>query len=59
MKLTELNQKQRLQLKESILTEKLVNVSYGELANANSLISDTELEECFGTTTFVEDDFFY
>lgn len=58
MVLNELYQNQKLQLKQSILTEKLDNVSYDELANADTLISDTELEEYFGTTFFVEEDFF-
>lgn len=58
MILNELNHKQRLQLKESILIEKNEDVSLGELLDADTLISDDELEEHFGGINFVEEDFF-
>lgn len=58
MILNELNHKQRLQLKESILIEKNEDVSLGELLDADTLISDDELEERFGGINFVEEDFF-
>lgn len=58
MKLNELNHEQRLQLKESILIEKIENVSIGEILNANIFVSDDELEERFGGTNFADEDFF-
>ena len=61
MKLKELNSEQRLQLKQDILTrrkdEKGESPSYGELADADRLVSDQELEAEFGNTEFVPDDF--
>ena len=57
----ELNSDQRLQLKQDILTrrmdEKGESPSYGELADADRLVSDQELEAEFGNTEFVPEDF--
>ena len=58
MKLSDLNNEQKRQLKESILVEKSESVSYGELANADTLVTDAELEEHFVGTNFVDEDFF-
>ena len=61
MKLKELNGEQRLQLKQDILTrrmdEKGESPSWGELADADRLVTDEELEVEFGDTEFVPDDF--
>lgn len=61
MTLKELNSDQRLQLKQDILMrrmdEKGESPSYGELADADRLVSDQELEAEFGNTEFVPDDF--
>ena len=61
MTLKELNSEQRLQLKQELLTrrmdEKGESPSYGELADADRLITDEELEAEFGNTEFVPDDF--
>ena len=61
MKLKELNGEQRLQLKQDILTrrmdEKGESPSWGELADADRLVTDEELEAEFGDTEFVPDDF--
>ena len=61
MKLNELNADQRLYLKQDILTrrmdEKGESPSYGELADADNLVSDQELEDEFGGTEFVPEDF--
>ncbi len=61
MTLKELNNDQRLQLKQDILTRRLdekgESPSYAELADADSLVSDEELEAEFGGTEFVPDDF--
>ena len=31
--------------------------SYGEIANADEIVSDEKLEEAYGATSFVPDDF--
>lgn len=58
MKLSDLNDDQKRQLKENILIDKTENVSFGELLNADILVSDSEIEDRFGGTTFVNEDFF-
>ena len=61
MKLKDLNDDQRLQLKQELLRRRLEEkgegVSYDELDNADSLVSDEELEAEYGTNEFVPDDF--
>ena len=61
MKLKDLNDDQRLQLKQRILTDRMdakdESPSYGELADADTLVTDEELEEAYGGTEFVADDF--
>ena len=61
MTLKELNDDQRRQLKEELLRRRLEEkgegISYGELADADTLVSDAELEAEFGGTEFVPDDF--
>ena len=61
MKLKDLNDDQRRQLKERILTDRMDakggSPSYGELADADTLVTDEELEAEFGDTEFVHDDF--
>ncbi len=61
MKLKDLNDDQRLQLKQDLLSrrmdEKGESPSYGELADADTLVTDEELEAEFGDTEFVPDDF--
>lgn len=58
MNLKDLNKEQKIQLKESILTEKIGNPSLGELLQADELVTDEELENKYGSITFVEEDFF-
>ena len=58
MTISELNNEQKKQLKESILSERDNNVSLGELLMADELVSDDELEEQYGGIEFVEEDFF-
>lgn len=48
MRLNELTREQTIELKQYILIERLGDVSYGELADADILVSDDELEERFG-----------
>ncbi len=61
MKLKDLNDDQRMQLKQRILTDRMdakgESPSYGELADADTLVTDEELEEAYGGTEFVADDF--
>ena len=61
MKLKDLNDDQRLQLKQRILTDRMdakgESPSYGELADADTLVTDEELEAEFGDMEFVPDDF--
>ena len=61
MTLSDLNEDQRLELKQSHLTKKMdergESPSYGELAEADSLVSDSELEKEYGGTEFSPDDF--
>ena len=61
MTLKELNSDQRLRLKQDILTRRMdergESPSWGELADADRLVSDEELEDEFGGTEFVPEDF--
>ena len=61
MSLSELNNCQINQLKQNYLMEennqKSVGTSYGELADADSLVSMEQLRERYGNVDFVEDDF--
>ena len=58
MTLAELSKERRLYLKQNILVGRTVDgVSYGELADADRLVSDEELEQEFGATVFVDEDF--
>ena len=62
MTLKDLNKDQRRQLKARLLDEELMEVegrtaSYGEIANADEIVSDEKLEEAHGATSFVPDDF--
>ena len=61
MRLKDLNDDQRLQLKQRLLTDRMdakgESPSYGELADADTLVTDEELEAEYGDTEFVADDF--
>lgn len=57
MTIKELSEEQKLELKQNFLT-KDNDVSYGELASADELVSDEELEEEYGNVEFTDDDFF-
>lgn len=58
MTLKDLNSDQIHQLKERILMEQMVNPSASELAWADELVPDSEVEEQFGSVIFCEEDFF-
>lgn len=57
MTLQELTKDQKILLKQNILFKNGKSVFYSELADADSLISDEELEEEFGSTVFTAEDF--
>ena len=57
MKYKELNRDQILALKQSYLVRTQDSVSYNELAEADNLVSDEELEQEYKNVNFVEEDF--
>lgn len=61
MKLSDLTNEQRLELKQDIVKDRNEHIgegtSYGELANADELVDDEVLEEAYGGTEFSSDDF--
>lgn len=57
MELKDLNKEQIIQLKQRLYCEKNENVSYGELAEIDNLVSDEELKEEYGDIYFVDEDF--
>lgn len=61
MTFEELNEDQRLELKQHILTERNdkrgEGTSYEELANADDLVSDEDLKDWYGDVEFSNDDF--
>ena len=56
MRLADLTKDQKIELKQQMLIQS-GNVSWGELADADSLVSDVELEEEYAGTEFVLEDF--
>ena len=57
MSYKELNRNQILALKQNYLVRTQDNVSYNELAEADNLVSDEELEQEYKNINFVEEDF--
>lgn len=57
MSYDELNRDQILVLKQNYLVRTKDNVSYNELAEADNLVSDEELEQEYKNVNFVEEDF--
>lgn len=57
MSYDELNRDQILVLKQNYLVRTKDNVSYNELAEADNLVSDEELEQEYKNINFVEEDF--
>ena len=53
----ELTREQLIELKQRYYTERNENVSYGELADIDNLVSDNEIFEEYGDITFVAEDF--
>ena len=58
MTIDELDRDQLTQLKQAYLMDNQEGVSWGELAEADDLISDDLLRENYGWITFTEEDFF-
>lgn len=57
MTVKELNRDQMIQLKQDYLCETRGDVSYGELADADEIVSDEQMFDYYGGIDFVEDDF--
>ena len=57
MSYDEINRDQILALKQNYLVRTQDNVSYNELAEADNLVSDEELEQVYKNVNFVEEDF--
>lgn len=61
MRLDDLDNNQKLELKQQILEERNEHIGEGtscdELALADELVSDEVLEDCYGGTDFSPDDF--
>ena len=57
MSVKDLTREQLIELKQRYYTERNGNVSYGELADIDNLVSDNEIFEEYGYITFVEEDF--
>ncbi len=56
MRLADLTREQKIELKQQILVDR-GEVFWSELAEADNLVGDEELEEVYGATDFVPDDF--
>jgi len=61
MKVTELSRAQMVELKQRIIEERNERngegTSYGELADADAIVSDEEVVAAYGDTEFTPDDF--
>lgn len=57
MEVTELTREQLTELKGTYLDEKNGGISYEELAEADTLVSDEEIFNAYSGTYFVEEDF--
>ena len=57
MSVKDLTREQLIELKQRYYTERNENVSYGELADIDNLVSDNEIFEEYGHITFVAEDF--
>ena len=57
MTVKELNRDQMVQLKQDYLVEIRGDVSYGELADADELVTDAQVFDRYAGVDFVPDDF--
>lgn len=58
MDVRELDRDQLVELKQNHLCETQGSVSWGELIDADEIVSDEEIYEAYEGTDFVPDDFF-
>lgn len=57
MSVFELSKNQLIDLKQNYLCEVQKNVSYGELCDADNIVSDEEIFSEYGNVEFSKDDF--
>ena len=57
MSVYELSENQLIELKQNYLCEIQKNVSYGELCDADDIISDEDIFQAYSCTDFSSDDF--
>ena len=57
MTVSELNRNQLISLKQAYLTKLFINPSWGDLADADNIISDLEIFEEYEGFVFTEEDF--
>lgn len=58
MTVYDLTREQLQQLKQRHMMEQGASLSWDELADIDSVVSDEEIQEAYEGTNFVEDDFF-
>ena len=57
MSVYELNKNQLIELKQNYLCEVQENVSYGELCDADNIVSDEEIFQVYSCMDFSSEDF--
>lgn len=57
MSVYELNKNQLIELKQNYLCEVQENVSYGELCDADDIVSDEEIFQAYSCMDFSSEDF--
>ena len=57
MSVYELSKNQLIELKQNYLCEVQKNISYGELCDADNIISDEEIFQTYSCTDFSSEDF--
>lgn len=57
MSVKDLTREQLIELKQHYYCDKNVNVSWGELADIDNIVSDEEIFEEYSNICFVEEDF--
>lgn len=57
MSVYELSKNQLIELKQNYLCEVQKNVSYGELCNADNIVSDEEIFQAYSCVDFSSEDF--
>lgn len=57
MTVDELTREQKIELKQALIDEREGSVSFGELCDADALVTDDELKARWGGAVFSPDDF--